>query len=143
MILRAGYLRIIMQRTLKAMTQSKINNFRTALESIAGELDGTIRQREDIFVEGSADALDRILRANEREMAVRNLEAASNRSREVQGALSRIEHGSFGVCQECDNEISLLRLTAVPWAALCIRCQQLADRKSAVRRLVNSLPMAA
>ena len=43
-------------------------------------------------------------------------------------ALRRIEDGSFGVCLHCEEDISPKRLAAVPWAAFCIQCQEIADR---------------
>lgn len=43
----------------------------------------------------------------------------------VEGALSRIRDGSFGSCLNCEQEISLNRLNAVPWSRYCITCQEL------------------
>jgi DnaK suppressor protein len=47
----------------------------------------------------------------------------------VRAALGRIAHGTYGKCLDCDEEISHKRLTAVPWATLCIVCQESADRQ--------------
>jgi DnaK suppressor protein len=44
--------------------------------------------------------------------------------REVEDALRRIEHGAYGVCHECEEEISSKRLDAVPWAKYCVTCQE-------------------
>ena len=44
--------------------------------------------------------------------------------REVQDALRRIESGSYGVCYECEEPISVKRLDAVPWAKFCVSCQE-------------------
>lgn len=44
--------------------------------------------------------------------------------REVQQALLRVEDGSFGVCQSCDEPISTKRLDAIPWAKYCVACQE-------------------
>jgi DnaK suppressor protein len=43
----------------------------------------------------------------------------------VEGALSRIENGTFGDCLSCGQEISAKRLNAVPWSRYCITCQEL------------------
>lgn len=43
----------------------------------------------------------------------------------VEGALSRIENGTFGDCLSCGQEISIKRLNAVPWSRYCITCQEL------------------
>jgi len=40
--------------------------------------------------------------------------------REIESALQRIEDKSYGVCQECEEEISGPRLKNQPWTTLCI-----------------------
>jgi DnaK suppressor protein len=44
--------------------------------------------------------------------------------REVEDALRRMELGTYGVCHECEEEISTKRLDAVPWAKYCVTCQE-------------------
>jgi DnaK suppressor protein len=44
--------------------------------------------------------------------------------REISDALRRMEHGSYGVCPECEEPISTKRLDAVPWARYCVACQE-------------------
>jgi DnaK suppressor protein len=46
----------------------------------------------------------------------------------VERALARIKEGEFGVCEECGEPIQKKRLDAVPWARLCLRCQEAMDR---------------
>lgn len=46
----------------------------------------------------------------------------------IQKALDRIEEGSFGVCEECGDEISIKRLDARPETTLCIRCKEDQER---------------
>ena len=41
---------------------------------------------------------------------------------QIDGALKRIEDGSFGRCQKCDSKIPQSRLEAIPYAAECVRC---------------------
>jgi DnaK suppressor protein len=45
--------------------------------------------------------------------------------REISDALLRIDHGSYGVCMECEEPISPKRLDAVPWARYCVKCQEM------------------
>ena len=66
--------------------------------------------------------------ATERELAIRNLDRDSQLLRHVRVALRRIEDDNFSVCLHCEEDISPKRLAAVPWAALCIQCQEIADR---------------
>ncbi len=44
--------------------------------------------------------------------------------REIHGALRRIEQGTYGVCEECQEQISPKRLDAIPWARNCVKCQE-------------------
>jgi DnaK suppressor protein len=44
--------------------------------------------------------------------------------REISDALHRMEHGTYGVCMECEEPISTKRLDAVPWARYCVTCQE-------------------
>ena len=40
----------------------------------------------------------------------------------IDQALKRIEDGSFGICESCEEPISVKRLEARPETTLCIRC---------------------
>ncbi|MEM9011469.1 MAG: TraR/DksA C4-type zinc finger protein [Pseudomonadota bacterium] len=42
--------------------------------------------------------------------------------RAIKEALRRIEHGEYGACRECGDEISAARLDAVPHATHCRKC---------------------
>jgi len=110
------------------MTKAELNKFKKILETKQDELEKIVRNREAITIEKSADALDEVQHASERELAIRNLDRESNLLRNVRSALRRIEDGSFGTCLHCEEEISPKRLAAVPWAPLCIQCQEQADR---------------
>ena len=46
----------------------------------------------------------------------------------IQKALVKIEDGTFGKCEECEEEISLKRLEARPETNLCIRCKEDQER---------------
>jgi DnaK suppressor protein len=110
------------------MTKVEVNKFKKILEAKQTELERVVRNRDAIAIEKSADALDEVQHASERELAIRNLDRESNLLRAVRLALRRIGDGSFGTCLHCEEEISPKRVAAVPWAANCIQCQELADR---------------
>jgi DnaK suppressor protein len=110
------------------MTKTELNQFKKILEAKQDELERIVRNRDAIAIEKSADALDEVQHAAERELAIRNLDRESNLLRNVRSALRRIEEGSFGVCLHCEEDISPKRIAAVPWAPFCIQCQEQADR---------------
>jgi DnaK suppressor protein len=50
----------------------------------------------------------------------------------IDEALQRVEHGTYGACADCDQEIPVERLTALPFALCCVDCQE--KRNHARRR---------
>src|SRR5579871_4662736 len=113
------------------MTKNELKKFRHILEAKQAELEAFVRNREGIAIEKSPDALDEVQHAAERELAIRNLDRESQLLRNVRAALRRIDEGTFGVCLHCEEDISPKRLNAVPWAAYCILCQEIADKNQA------------
>jgi DnaK suppressor protein len=110
------------------MNQTELNKYRATLEAKSTELSAGLRNRDDIAIEKTPDALDEVQLAGERELAIRNLDRESSLLRNVRSALARIADGSYGVCMHCEEDIKPKRLEAVPWAKYCIRCQEAADR---------------
>jgi DnaK suppressor protein len=110
------------------MTQTELDKYKKMLEAKQAELSAGLRNREDIAIEKTPDALDEVQLAGERELAIRNLDRESNLLRNVKGALARFADGSYGICLHCEEEIKAKRLDAVPWTKFCIRCQEAADR---------------
>lgn len=111
------------------MTKKELNTFKKTLAERIQELENVIRRRDEIAIEKSADALDEVQRAEQRELAIRNLDRETNLLRETRSALARLEKGTFGSCLNCEKEINPKRLSAVPWASLCIQCQEEAERR--------------
>ncbi len=109
------------------MTKTEVDRFQRILTARVAELERFTRQRDGIVVERSADQLEEIQAASQRALAVCNLDRDFNQMRDARAALRRIEDGSFGTCQQCDEDINPKRLAAVPWATFCIRCQEAVD----------------
>jgi len=66
----------------------------------------------------------------------------------IDQALERIEEGTYGICENCEGEITNERLKAMPFTRLCVQCQsereteakrnRRADDSSAFRRIGSS-----
>lgn len=56
---------------------------------------------------------ERAIRANERELL-----------QQVNQALARIDNGTYGICANCNRPINEKRLEAIPWASLCLDCEE-------------------
>jgi RNA polymerase-binding protein DksA len=47
---------------------------------------------------------------------------------QVDAALARFEAGTYGVCERCGQQIDPARLRALPYATLCMNCQQRSEQ---------------
>ena len=47
----------------------------------------------------------------------------------INEALEKIEDNKFGLCELCEKVISKVRLKAVPYAELCVPCQEKQEKK--------------
>lgn len=102
--------------------------FRSLLNAKRTELQNGLRRRDGIAIEKTADVLDEVYLASERELTTRSLERESKQLQDVRAALIRLDNHTYGICVECDGEISAKRLSAVPWTTRCISCQERTDR---------------
>jgi RNA polymerase-binding transcription factor DksA len=58
---------------------------------------------------------------------------------EIEEALKRLEHSTYGICGNCEKPIVKARLEAVPFARLCVHCQSTVEKDP--RRPVAQGPM--
>ncbi len=110
------------------MTLADTKELTNLLRAKEAELSGSLRRRDDIVIEQASEALDAVQLMRERDLAVRSLTQDSNMMRQIRRALARIADGSYGVCLQCEEDISPKRMAAVAWADFCIRCQEQVDR---------------
>ena len=47
----------------------------------------------------------------------------------INAAFEKIEEGSFGLCELCEKKIAKARLKVVPYAELCVPCQEKQEKK--------------
>jgi DnaK suppressor protein len=111
------------------MNRIELNNYKALLETKQAELGAGLRNRADIVIEKTPDALDEVQFSGERDLVILNLDRESALLSTVRLALDRIADGSYGTCLNCEQEIKRKRLDAVPWTKYCIRCQEAADRQ--------------
>ena len=52
---------------------------------------------------------------------------------QVNGALARMNEGTYGACQSCGKPIGEERLVAFPYVAYCIQCKSRIEREQALR----------
>ena len=82
------------------VVSTELGRVQEILERKEAELDRELRKRDGIAIEKSADQMDEIQYATERELAMRNVDRESHLLRQVKAALARVHDGSFGACAE-------------------------------------------
>ncbi|MBW2194052.1 MAG: RNA polymerase-binding protein DksA [Deltaproteobacteria bacterium] len=82
-----------------------------------------------------ADPIDRASMESDTSFAFRIKGRKSILIRKIEDALTRLEDGNFGICDECGEEISGGRLKARPVATLCIKCKEQQEDEEKLRGL--------
>jgi DnaK suppressor protein len=118
------------------MTKAQTIRFKTAIEIHRRELVGEIHSqtRQILIADDEHDPIDQVQSMHVREESAMRLGRRSHTLAEVDRSLQAISEGSYGICVDCDEEISLKRLETIPWAARCVRCQELVERWEADER---------
>lgn len=111
------------------MNRLGTKNYKRMLEAKRAQLLASRQDMEGMAVERVPDSADEITLEVQRNLAADALSRSSALLRQVTEALERIARGKFGVCQVCQEEISPKRLAALPWADLCLECQQAAENR--------------
>lgn len=108
------------------MDNNDIEYFRKLLTNMLEEAqqngDSTIEQLTDSN-ELFADPADRATAESDRSFTLRLRDRERRLIRKIRGALARIEDGTYGICEECGEDISIARLKARPVTRLCINCK--------------------
>jgi DnaK suppressor protein len=75
------------------------------------------------------DPTDRAALESDRNFLLRIRDRERKLILKIHEALSRIDNGTFGICEQCGGEISETRLLARPVATLCVECKELQEKK--------------
>jgi len=113
------------------MDDEKLNFFRDMLLQKWNVLTGIVRRTEDYGRDknqSTPDIADMAVESYTRDFLFGKSAGDRQALRDIDDALSRIDGGTYGFCENCDNEISPRRLQAVPWAAMCVKCQELLEQ---------------
>jgi len=110
------------------MDKKKLEAFKKRLEARQQELRRNVsRTQQDgrTSDEDSAqDIADKAASSYNKEFLFHQSNAERQLLQMVEGALARIQDGSFGQCISCGQEINPKRLEAVPWTRHCVECQE-------------------
>ena len=66
----------------------------------------------------------------DRELSMNIVSTEQETLYQIDDALKRLDDGSYGICQLCNEPIAMSRLKAVPYASACIKCQRAKEQKT-------------
>jgi DnaK suppressor protein len=108
------------------MEKEKIELFRTMLmdemHSLLLEADKTVSEMTSDTT-NFPDPTDRATQESDRSFELRIRDRERKLLGKIREALDRIDEGTFGICEECGEEIGEGRLKARPVTTLCIDCK--------------------
>jgi DnaK suppressor protein len=120
------------------LTKKKLKYFRELLgerlEELLSEANKTVTGMTD-HKENLPDPSDRASLESDRNFTLRIRDRERKLIGKIKDALDRIESGSYGICEECGEEISAERLTARPVTTLCIDCKKRQETEEKVKGL--------
>ncbi len=111
------------------LTEAQLRELATELRSLRDELENQLAliapsTRPVTLDQQAVGRVSRIDAIAQQEMDSARQKHSSERLRAVLVALSRVDSGDYGYCQQCDEPIGCGRLAAKPETPLCLACQQ-------------------
>ena len=99
-------------------------------EQVLADISEDARQGIDGEKDDGRDAYD--LASDERDRDIGMILSGRDRAKlgQIDGALTRINKGAYGVCEECELDIAEDRLKALPFSRLCVICQADQEREA-------------
>lgn len=109
------------------MSKAQLEHFRELLlawkRELMEEVDRTMLHMKDDAA-NFPDPNDRATQESEFGLELRTRDRERKLLKKIDSALSRIDDGSYGYCEETGEEIGLRRLEARPVATLCVEAQE-------------------
>lgn len=105
------------ERLFRDLDDKEKNNLGRSFKDISGEVSSHKIHMADIASDNAEEntSLD-LLSSEEKHL------------KQIQNALKRIEKKTYGTCTKCGKDITMKRLKAVPFAELCLNCQEKEER---------------
>ena len=124
-------------KTGKAAEHERFQVLKSMLEDRRREIQDKLRSlRDTLPIEAATvkDAEEQSVDDFVQEMDFAIMEMKAESLGKIDEAIRRLEAGVYGVCAECGAEIAEARLKALPFATLCVSCQEREENQQAELR---------
>lgn len=123
------------RRSSRRFSADELRAFERLLQRRRAFLIGNVRRLEDEACRKGSDAAgdlstmplhpaDLATDTQQQDMSIFFMENENGQLQAIEEALERIHEDNFGLCEECEHEIALERLRAIPYAPLCLECKR-------------------
>ena len=129
MAVRKAFLKQAKER-LEAMKAQVMSGIRADIR------EGREGQKDD-----GMDTYDVATEERDREISLLMSDRDRQKLGAIEEALERIESGTYGMCESCEEEIPVERLKAMPFTRLCVQCQS--ERENEAKRMRRTDDSAA
>jgi len=115
------------------LNQKDLKRFKKMLEdskaSLLESAKRTLMEESNFDTDDLPDEIDLASSEYAQSMVFRLRDREKFLLQKIDRALQRVEDGSFGICERCEEDISPKRLEARPVTSLCIRCKEEQEKK--------------
>ncbi|MDR3346281.1 MAG: RNA polymerase-binding protein DksA [Campylobacteraceae bacterium] len=120
------------------MKQNDIDFFRNLLlerqAQVLKNIDGTNKEIEGLDISDARDDVD-FATLNVSTLIDQALSVQQSKELfEIEYALAKIQIGTYGVCEMCEEDISMQRLKIKPHAKYCIVCREIVEKETTKNR---------
>ena len=109
------------------VTDSKLLSIRKKLlkqrQELLSEAEQTLNNKISTEKESFPDPTDQAVAELDNNFLLKLRGREQKLLKKIDEAISRIDNGSYGVCESCGGEINIKRLEARPVTTLCIECK--------------------
>ena len=103
---------------MKGIEHIAKDNLKTSQRDAAGDLSAYSLHMADVASDNYDREFSLSLADNEQKLLNR-----------INDALEKIDANTYGLCELCEKKINKVRLKAVPYAELCVPCQEKQEKK--------------
>ena len=94
-------------------------------DELRKRLGGEIKDlRNQTHADNTGDSADLAFDTGSEEVASQLAELESRELAQVERALFKLRHGTYGLCEGCEKRIPVARLNALPFSTTCIQCRR-------------------
>jgi len=116
------------------MNRAELNEYKERLLGLRARMSGDVNQLRENSLRKSRSEANGDLSSMpihmadigsdnyEQEFSLSLMENEGVALAKIDACLERIENGTYGACEECGAKIPKTRLSAIPYATLCVKC---------------------